>query len=76
MNQNFIEIQVKIQNIIDLITQKKALEASIILVEVNDKLDELIDFSEAGDDLIELSRFQVLLNHLQQKIIVLKVALN
>ena len=76
MSQNISGIQAQVQTIIDLIAQKNVAAASIKLSEVNDLLDELIDFSEAGDDLIELSRFQVLLNHLQQKVEVLKTELN
>ena len=76
MNKNFAEIQTQIQHIIDLIAHKDIGQANIKLMESNEKLDELIDFSDEGDDLMELSRFQVLLNHLQQKIEVLKTELN
>jgi len=38
------------------------------LVEVSDLLDDLHDFSEEDEDLLEISRYQVLLNHLYQKI--------
>lgn len=76
MKQKIIEIQLQTQIIIDLIVQKNANEAQQKLVEVHEQLDELIDFSDDGDDLIELSRFQVLLNHLQQKIVLLKAEQN
>lgn len=76
MNQDFTDIQLQIQNIIDLISEKKSADAALKLAKVHDKLDDLIDFSEEGDDLMELSRFQVLLNHLQQKIEVLKIEMN
>lgn len=76
MKQKIIEIQLQTQIIIDLIVQKNANEAQQKLVEVHEQLDELIDFSDDGDDLVELSRFQVLLNHLQQKIVLLKAEQN
>ena len=76
MPQNLTNIQEQIQTIIDLIAQKNSSQASIELVEANEKLDELIDFSDDGNDLMELSRFQVLLNHLQQKNEALKIELN
>jgi hypothetical protein len=37
-------------------------------VEVSDDLDDLLDHSEEDEELIEISRYQVLLNQLQQKI--------
>lgn len=76
MSQNSSDIQVQVQTIINFIAQKNSIDATFKLAEVSDLLDELIDFSEAGDDLIELSRYQVLLNHLQQKIEALKTELN
>jgi hypothetical protein len=33
------------------------------------ELDELLDFSEEDEELIEISKYQVLLNQLQQKIV-------
>jgi hypothetical protein len=40
-------------------------------VEVSDDLDDLLDHSEEDEELIEISRYQVLLNQLQQKILAL-----
>lgn len=76
MPQNLTNIQQQIQTIIDLIAQKNSAQAALELVGANEKLDELIDFSDDGNDLMELSRFQVLLNHLQQKNEILKIELN
>ncbi len=76
MHKNFTDIQSQIQYVIDLIAQKNISEANKKLLLIHETLDDLIDFSQQGDDLIELARFQVLLNHLQHKIEVLKVELN
>jgi hypothetical protein len=38
------------------------------LLEVSEKLDFLLDHSEEDEDLIEISKYQVLLNQLFQKI--------
>jgi hypothetical protein len=50
---------------------KNAKEANNKLVEVSDDLDDLLDHSEEDEELIEISRYQVLLNQLQQKILAL-----
>jgi hypothetical protein len=55
-----------IQEIIDLIASKMA-EAINKLVDVSEELDELLDFSEEDEELIEISKYQVLLNQLQQR---------
>lgn len=64
----FEELKKEVQEIIDLIAQKQTKEANNKLVEVSELLDELHDFSEEDEDLLEISRYQVLLNHLHQKI--------
>jgi hypothetical protein len=51
--------------IIDLIASKMA--EAIKLVDVSEELDELLDFSEEDEELIEISKYQVLLNQLQQR---------
>jgi hypothetical protein len=38
------------------------------LREAGEYLDELLDFSEKDEDLIEISKYNILLNQLQQKI--------
>jgi len=63
-----------VQDIIDLIVAKDIEEANDKLIEVSEQLDDLLDFSDDDDDLIEISKYQVLLNQLQQKIIVLRSA--
>lgn len=70
-NGKFVELKNGVQTIIDLIADKKAKEANNKLVEVSEELDELLDFLEEDEDLIEISRYQVLLNQLHQRIIAL-----
>ena len=67
-SNKFIVLKESVQEIIDLIALKKFKEANNILVEVSELLDELLDFSEEDDDLMQISRYQVLLNQLHQKI--------
>ncbi|WP_395050482.1 hypothetical protein [Flavobacterium sp.] len=65
----FTDFKIRVQEIIDLIAAKQNKEANNKLVEVSDLLDELLDHSADDEDLIEISRYQVLLNQLHQKII-------
>jgi hypothetical protein len=68
ISNKFIVLKESVQKIIDLIALKKFKEANNKLVEVSELLDELLDFSEDDDDLMQISRYQVLLNQLHQKI--------
>ena len=68
-NDNYALLKNNVQEIIDLIVEKKAIEASSKLAEVSEQLDEILDHSDDDDDLIELSKYQVLLNQLHQKIV-------
>lgn len=68
-NNKFSQLKEGVQHIIDCIAEKKGKEAANKLVEVSEELDELLDFAEADEDLIEISKYQVLLNQLYQKII-------
>jgi hypothetical protein len=70
-HNKFTELKNGVQEIIDLIAEKKAKDANNKLVEVSEELDELLDFAEADEDLIEISKYQVLLNQLHQRIIAL-----
>ncbi|MFV8327713.1 hypothetical protein [Flavobacterium sp. ZS1P14] len=65
----FSKVKSGVQEIIDFIAEKNAREASNKLVEVSEELDELLDFAEEDEDLIEVSKYQVLLNQLHQIII-------
>ncbi|MDI5889177.1 MULTISPECIES: hypothetical protein [Flavobacterium] len=70
-NNKFAELKKGVQEIIDLIASRNVREANNKLVDVSEDLDELLDFAEEDEDLIEISKYQVLLNQLQQKIIAL-----
>ena len=68
-NDKFALLKNSVQEIIDLIAAKNAKEANNKLVEVSDQLDDFLDFSDEDEDLIEISKYQVLLNQLHQRII-------
>lgn len=68
MNNKFEVLKNSVQEIIDLISNKHNKEANNKLLEVSELLDELLDFSDADEDLVEISKYQVLLNQLHQKI--------
>lgn len=69
MSQNpFDQLKIQVQEIIDLIAQKQNREANNKLTEVSEALDELLDHSDEDEDLIEISKYQVLLNQLFHKI--------
>lgn len=67
-NDKFGTLKVTVQEIIDLIATKDLKTANNKLVEVSEELDELLDFAEEDEDLREISKYQVLLNQLHQKI--------
>lgn len=69
MENNQIEaLNSEVQVIIDLIAAKENKEANNKLTAVSATLDDLLDHSDDDDDLMEISRYQVLLNQLFQKI--------
>jgi hypothetical protein len=68
ISNKFTVLKNSVQEIIDLIANKQNKEANNKLLEVSELLDELLDFSDADEDLIEISKYQVLLNQLHQKI--------
>lgn len=69
MERNKFEIlKVQVQEIIDIIAAKNLKVANNKLQEVSAELDELLDLSDDENDLMEISRYQVLLNQLQRKI--------
>jgi dsDNA-binding SOS-regulon protein len=67
----FEELKNGVQEIIDFIASKNAKDANNKLVEVSEELDEILDHSEEDEDLREISKYQVLLNQLQQRIVLL-----
>jgi hypothetical protein len=68
MEHKFANLKLQTQEIIDLIGLKKYQEANNKLTDVSELLDEMFDFSDDDADLVEISRYQVLLNQLHQKI--------
>lgn len=72
----FDELKNGVQEIIDFIANKNTKDATNKLVEVSEELDELLDHTDEDEELIEISKYQVLLNQLQQKIALLKAQLN
>ena len=72
MDKNkFTVLRDGVQEIIDLIAVKNADGANYKLAEVSDELDEMLDHAEEDEDLREISRYQVLLNQLHQRIVML-----
>ncbi len=69
MNSNkFNGLKNQVQEIIDLMAKKELIEANFKLLDAGEDLDELLDFSEKDEDLIEISKYKILFNQLQQKI--------
>lgn len=64
----FEELKKGVQEIIDLIAAKDNKSANNKLLEISKKLDDFLDHTDEDDDLIEISKYQVLLNQLFQKI--------
>lgn len=66
--KRYEELKNSVQEIIDLIAANDNKEANNKLTLVSEILDELLDHAEEDVELIEISRYQVLLNQLYQKI--------
>ncbi len=64
----FEELKNGVQEIIDLIAIKDNKSANNKLLEISEKLDDFLDHTDEDEDLIEISKYQVLLNQLFQKI--------
>ncbi|SHG15091.1 hypothetical protein SAMN05443549_102227 [Flavobacterium fluvii] len=64
----FEELKNGVQEIIDLIAAKDNRSANNKLLEVSEKLDDFLDHTDEDEDLIEISRYQILINQLFQKI--------
>ena len=67
MEDQFTTIKKEIQLIIDNMAIKNFSEASIKLIEVSDDLNDIMDATDDVFVLREISKYQVLLNHLQIK---------
>ena len=62
------ELQLKIQAIIDNIASKEFKTANTKLEVVNNELDSLIDSTSDDTVLLEISKYQILTEHLSNKI--------
>ena len=67
-NNQFEDLKNGVQEIIDLIAAKDNTSANNKLLEISEKLDDLLDHSDEDEDLIEISKYQVLLNQLFKKL--------
>ena len=67
MKADFVQIRKDIQLIIDDMATKNFSEAATLLVQVSNELEELIDLTLNEETLVEISKYQLLLNHLQIK---------
>ena len=67
-NNQFEELKNGVHEIIDLMVAKDNKSANNKLLEVSEKLDQVLDHTDEDEDLIEISKYQVLLNQLFQKI--------
>ncbi|MEY4836066.1 MAG: hypothetical protein RI980_2181 [Bacteroidota bacterium] len=67
-SQQLVNLKPKVQTIIDLLAKKDWDVAQLLLLEVSEEVEHLIDEVVSDDHLIELSKYQVLLKHLELKI--------
>lgn len=69
MNQEQLtQLHNEIQSIIDAMAVKEFKTANNKLVTVSDTIDDLIDTTEDDEMLVELGKYQVMLNHLHIKL--------
>jgi hypothetical protein len=68
VNLDLEKLKSGVQEIIDFIANKQTKEANNKLLEVSEKLDEILDHTDDDEDLMQISHFQVLLNQLHIKI--------
>lgn len=69
MNQEQLtQLHNEIQAIIDAMAVKEFKTANNKLVNVSDTIDDLIDTTEDDEMLVELGKYQVMLNHLHIKL--------
>ncbi len=66
-NNKFGDIKSRVQEIIDFVALNNYETARIKIKEVSNSLDELLDVSPDEDDVMEISRYKILLNQLLRK---------
>ena len=67
MQINFTELKIRVQKVIDSLVTKEKKETALRLDEARELLEELTDYADNDEDLIELSRYRILLDRLEQK---------
>jgi polyhydroxyalkanoate synthesis regulator phasin len=67
MQINFTELKIRVQKVIDSLVAKDKKETALRLDEARELLEELTDYADNDEDLIELSRYRILLDQLEQK---------
>ncbi|HKX85764.1 MAG TPA: hypothetical protein VJL37_03765 [Flavobacterium sp.] len=67
MQINFTELKIRVQKVIDSLVTKEKKETALRLDEARELLEELTDYADNDEDLIELSRYRILLDQLEQK---------
>jgi len=66
--ENKDSLILEIQKIIDFIAANQKQQANQKLVEVSQVLDDLLDTTEMDEELVELHKYQLVLNHLNNNI--------
>lgn len=66
--ENKDSLILEIQKIIDFLALQQKDQANQKLVEVSSLLDDILDATQNDEDLVELHKYQILLNHLNIKI--------
>ena len=67
MQINFTELKIRVQKVIDSLVAKDREVTTLRLNEARDLLEELTDYANNDGDLIELSRYRILLDQLELK---------
>lgn len=67
MQINFTELKIRVQKVIDSLVAKDKKVTALRLDEARELLEELTDYADNDEDLIELSRYRILLDQLEQK---------
>ena len=65
---NFEILKKDFQEIMDLIASKNFQNANEKLILVKEKINEIIDFIKKDSDLIAISKYQILLQQLQEQL--------
>ena len=67
-NTTFEQLKRNIQSVIDLLAIRKLKEANNRLQSIQEHIEAMLDATSDDVTLVEVSKYQVLVQHLQQKI--------